>query len=95
MISAIKVAKEPLFLRDSEQKVLGGLDGFMGLGWIHISTLWIAEELRGHGYGRRLLLTAEQEAVRHGCFNAYVFHFTISNNFFSKFWSFIFSQHPP
>lgn len=57
-----------LFVRDSEQKVVGGLDGFMGLGWLHISTLWVAEELRGCGYGRTLVETAEQEAFRHGCF---------------------------
>jgi len=55
---------------------LGGLDSFMGLGWLHISTLTIAEELRGYGYGRALLLAAEQEAVRHSCFNAYVFTYS-------------------
>lgn len=65
-----------LFLRDSEQKVVGGLDGFMGLGWLHVGTLWVAEELRGYGYGRALLLAGEQEAVRHGCFNAYVFTYS-------------------
>ncbi len=65
-----------LFLRDSEQKVVGGLNGFIGLGWLHISTLWIAEELRGCGYGRALLLAAEQEAFRHGCFNAYLFTYS-------------------
>jgi len=25
-----------LLLRDSEKKVVGGLDSFMGLGWLHI-----------------------------------------------------------
>ncbi|MDF5730162.1 MAG: GNAT family N-acetyltransferase [Rhizonema sp. PD38] len=65
-----------LFLRDSEQKVVGGLDGFMGLGWLHISTLWIAEELRNSGYGKALLFTSEQEAVKCGCFNAYVFTYS-------------------
>ncbi len=65
-----------LFLRDSQRKVVGGLDGFMGLGWLNIGTLWIAEELRGYGYGKALVLTAEQEAVRHGCLNAYVFTYS-------------------
>ncbi len=71
----------PLFLllRDSENKVVGGLDGFMGLGWLHISTLWITEELRGYGYGKTLTLTAEQEAVNHGCLNAYVFTYSFQN----------------
>ena len=65
-----------LFLRDSEQKVVGGLDGIMGLGWLHIGTLWIAEELRGYGYGRTLLSAAEQEAFKHNCLNAYVFTYS-------------------
>jgi len=34
-----------IFVRDSEQKVVGGFDGFMGLGWLNIGTLWIAEKL--------------------------------------------------
>ncbi len=65
-----------LLLRDSEKKVVGGLDSFMGLGWLHIGTLWITEELRGYGYGKALLLAAEQEAVSHGCLNAYVFTYS-------------------
>ena len=65
-----------LFLRDSEQKVMGGLNGFMALGWLHISTLWLAEELRDNGYGKALVLAAEQEAFRHDCFNAYLFTYS-------------------
>jgi GNAT superfamily N-acetyltransferase len=63
-------------LRDSEKKVVGGLEGFIGLGWFHIGTLWIAEELRGYGYGKALLLAAEQEAVNRGCLNVYVFTYS-------------------
>lgn len=68
----------PLFilLRDSEKKVVGGLEGFIGLGWFYIGTLWIAEELRSYGYGKALLLTAEQEAVNHGCLHAYLFTYS-------------------
>ncbi|PHJ55743.1 hypothetical protein VF14_32805 [Nostoc linckia z18] len=68
----------PLFLllRDSHNQVVGGLEGFIGLGWFHIGTLWVAQDLRGDGYGKALLLTAEQEAVNRGCFNAYVFTYS-------------------
>ncbi|WP_414570212.1 GNAT family N-acetyltransferase [Nostoc sp. CCY 9925] len=68
----------PLFLllRDSQKNVVGGLEGFIGLGWFHIATLWVAQELRGDGYGKALLLAAEQEAVNRGCFNAYVFTYS-------------------
>ncbi len=65
-----------LLLRDSHNQVVGGLEGFIGLGWFHIGTLWVAQELRGDGYGKALLLTAEQEAVNRGCFNAYVFTYS-------------------
>ncbi|MBC1236394.1 GNAT family N-acetyltransferase [Nostoc sp. 2RC] len=68
----------PLFLllRDSQKNVVGGLEGFIGLGWFHISTLWVAQELRGDGYGKVLLFTAEQEAVNRGCLHAYVFTYS-------------------
>ncbi|MEH1859877.1 MAG: GNAT family N-acetyltransferase [Nostoc sp.] len=68
----------PLFLSlcDSEENVVGGLEGFIGLGWLHIGTLWIAEELRGNGYAKALLLVAEQEAVNRGCLNVYVFTYS-------------------
>ncbi len=71
------------FVRDSEQKVVGGFDGFMGLGWLHIGTLWIAEELRGCGYGRKLLERV-QEVLKHGCLNAYVFTYSFQSPEFYK-----------
>jgi GNAT superfamily N-acetyltransferase len=68
----------PLFLllRDSEKNVVGGLEGFIGLGWFHIGTLWVAEKLRGYGYGKALLLAAEQEAIARDCLNAYLFTYS-------------------
>ncbi|AVH67615.1 MULTISPECIES: GNAT family N-acetyltransferase [unclassified Nostoc] len=65
-----------VLLRDSEKKVVGGLEGFLGLGWFHIGTLWITENLRGYGYGKALLLAAEQEAVNRGCLYAYLFTYS-------------------
>ncbi|MBF2007483.1 GNAT family N-acetyltransferase [Chlorogloeopsis fritschii PCC 9212] len=73
-----------LLLHDLEQKLMGGLDAFMGLGWLHIGKLWIAEELRGYGYGKALVLAAEQEAIKHGCLNAYVFTYSFQSPDFYK-----------
>ena len=68
-----------IFLTDSQSKtssqenIVGGFYGFIGLGWLNISTLWVAENLRGQGYGKAILSTAEQEAIRQKCKYAYVF----------------------
>ena len=78
-IGAYKYTPLFLFLRDSQNQVVGGLNGFMGLTWLNIGTLWITEKLRGQGYGRKLVKTAEQEAIKHGCFNAYLFTYSFQN----------------
>ena len=61
-----------ILLRDEDGKVRGGLLGDTYWGWLSISILWVDESLRGQGYGRRLLRTAEQEAIRRGCHSAHL-----------------------
>jgi len=61
-----------LFLRDEQGKTVGGLTGGTYWGWLDISQLWVADALRGLGYGRRLLMEAEQEAMKRGCHHAYL-----------------------
>lgn len=46
---------------------MGGLIGSTYWGWLELDTLWVAEELRRHGYGRTLLRMAEAEARARGC----------------------------
>ena len=57
-------------VRDSGGAVVGGLVGATYLGWLQVHAVWLPEELRGRGYGNRLLALAEEEAVRRGCENA-------------------------
>ena len=38
--------------------------------WLHIEMLWVQEAYRGTSVGRKILVAAEQEAVRRGCFNS-------------------------
>jgi GNAT superfamily N-acetyltransferase len=67
-------AYQPLsvFMIDSTGRLTGGLLGVTYWNWLHIETLWLHEDVRGQGYGRKLLQAAEQEAVRRGCLHAHV-----------------------
>jgi GNAT superfamily N-acetyltransferase len=56
-----------LFLRDGSDNVVGGLSGATYWCWLHIELLWIRDDLRGQGYGARLVTLAEEEALRRGC----------------------------
>ena len=51
-----------IFLRDERDAVLGGALGDVWGGWLDLVYLWIAEPLRGQGYGERLLRATEDEA---------------------------------
>jgi GNAT superfamily N-acetyltransferase len=56
-----------IFLRDERGAVLGGALGDVWGEWLDLTFLWVAEPLRGKGYGERLLRAAEDEARAHGC----------------------------
>lgn len=56
-----------IFLRDERGAILGGAVGHVWGGWLDLSLLWVAEPLRGQGYGKKLLEAAEDEARAQGC----------------------------
>ncbi|HLL98539.1 MAG TPA: GNAT family N-acetyltransferase [Rubrobacteraceae bacterium] len=56
-----------IFLRDERGAILGGALGDIWGGWLDLTFLWVAEPLRGRGYGRQLLEAAEEEARTQGC----------------------------
>ncbi|MGC2198770.1 MAG: GNAT family N-acetyltransferase [Stellaceae bacterium] len=58
------------FLKSGRGEWLGGLLGNIWGGWLHVTHLWVAAPVRGHGNGTRLLRAAEQYAVERGCFAA-------------------------
>lgn len=54
-------------LKNNKSETVGGLYGWTIASWLHVDILWVKEEIRGQGYGKKLLLAAEQEAVKRGC----------------------------
>jgi GNAT superfamily N-acetyltransferase len=56
-----------IFLRDSNDRIRGGLLGDVWGGWLHVDILWIEEGFRGGGYGLELMKRAEDEARSLGC----------------------------
>ena len=56
-----------VFLRDADGRVRGGLTGSTYWGWLHIDLVWLEDELRGGGWGVRLLAAAEDAARARGC----------------------------
>jgi len=53
-------------------EIVGGVIGATFWDWCHIDLMWIKEELRGHGYGQRLLTLAEDEARQRGAKHVYL-----------------------
>lgn len=56
-----------IFLKDGYGEILGGVLGYLWGQWLHIRILWLAQPVRGHGYGRQLLWAAETYARERGC----------------------------
>lgn len=61
-----------LALTAPDGQVAGGLIGETHWGWLYINLLFVKEELRGQGYGHRLLTLAEEEARQHGATHSYL-----------------------
>lgn len=52
--------------------VLGGLWGYTNFGWLFVQLLVVPEPLRGQGFGRKLMVAAEEEAFARGCRDAWL-----------------------
>ncbi len=74
-----------LFLRDAAGVLHGGLLGWTLWSWLHIDSLWVDEDCRGHGHGLKLLQGAERAARIRGCTLAEVDTFSFqARGFYEK-----------
>jgi GNAT superfamily N-acetyltransferase len=61
-----------IFVYDASGAVVGGLLGDTYWGWLAIAILWLAEDVRGQGWGSQLLAAAEGIARDRGCHAAHL-----------------------
>ena len=75
-----------VFIRNSQNKILGGLVGDTYWGWLNIDDFWIDKSLWGKGYGKKLLEMAETEAKSRGCLSAFLSTYSFqARGFYEKF----------
>jgi GNAT superfamily N-acetyltransferase len=59
-------------VQTAEGDIVGGVIGELFWGWLHVDLLWVQDDLRGQGYGHRLMVQIEDEARRRGAVGAYL-----------------------
>jgi ribosomal protein S18 acetylase RimI-like enzyme len=61
-----------IFARDSHSQMLGGIHIVLARGWMYLDCIAVAETMRHHGLGSRLLTMAESEARTRQCHRAWL-----------------------
>ncbi len=67
-----------------DQEIVGGVVAAIYWDWLYIDLMWLQEDLRGRGYGSRLLTLVEDEAKQRGAKNAYLDTFSFQAPDFYK-----------
>ncbi|MCJ7537845.1 MAG: GNAT family N-acetyltransferase [Anaerolineales bacterium] len=73
-------------LQAPDQEIVGGVIGATYWDWFYLDLMWIKDDLRGRGYGQRLLTLAEDEARQRGAKNAHLDTFSFqAPDFYKKY----------
>jgi GNAT superfamily N-acetyltransferase len=71
-------------LKTAGGEVVGGVIGVTFWDWLHIDLMWVKDELRGKGFGERLLKLVEEEARKRGARNVFLDTFSFQAPDFYK-----------
>jgi ribosomal protein S18 acetylase RimI-like enzyme len=66
-LGPINYRKLAIVVKNPADDVVGGLVGATLCGWVYLITLWVADEYRYQGIGKKLMSLAEEEGRRRGC----------------------------
>ncbi len=76
-------------------EIVGGALGEVYWDWFHLDLLWIKDELRGQGHGRRLLKCAEDEARQRGAKHVFLDTFSFqAPDFYTRLGYEVFGELP-
>jgi GNAT superfamily N-acetyltransferase len=74
-----------LSIEDGSGELVGGFYGHTSYSWLMVEALWVAEQMRGCGYGSALLKQAEEHARQNGCHSAWLDTFSFqARGFYEK-----------
>jgi len=68
-----------LVIKNDDGKAIGGISGYTTLGTMNIEALWVDERYRGQGYGKDLVIHAENLAKEIGCIAGQIACFSFQN----------------
>lgn len=73
-------------LQSPDEEIVGGVIGVVHWDWFSLDLMWMGEEFRGRGYGRRLLAMAEEKARKHGAKHVHLDTFSFqAPDFYKKY----------
>jgi ribosomal protein S18 acetylase RimI-like enzyme len=66
-LGEINYNKLTIVVKNSQNEIIGGLVGSSLCGWVYVTTVWVEDEYRHRGIGKKLMALAEEEGRRRGC----------------------------